>query len=138
MVTARRKARELALQLLYQLDFSEQDWEAAAALFLEEQRASAQVKAYCMKLVQGVGDQKKRIDDLMEKFSEHWRLPRMAGVDRNILRLSAYELLCCPDVPEKVAINEAIELGKKFGSDDSSAFINAILDKIRLARGEAG
>ncbi len=134
MVATRRKARELALQLLYQLDFSGEDWEATARLFLEEQKANSLVKDFCLKLVQGVWEQKKEIDDLIEQFSEHWRLPRMAQVDRNIIRLAAYELLYCPDVPEKVVINEGIELGKRFGSDDSSAFINAILDKIRLCR----
>lgn len=134
MVATRRRARELALQLLYQVDFSGELREGNAETFLQAQKLNAPVKDFCLNLVRGVWEQKKEIDDLIEKYAEHWRPARMAAVDRNILRLASYELLFCPDIPEKVAINEALELAKKFSSENSSAFINAILDKIRLSR----
>lgn len=134
MVATRRRARELALQLLYQLDFSGESQEGKAETFLKAQKFNAPVKDFCLNLVRGVWEQKKEIDGLIEKYAEHWRLARMAAVDRNILRLASYELLFCPDIPEKVAINEALELAKKFSSEGSYAFINAILDKIRLSR----
>jgi len=82
------------------------------------------------KLVQGVCEQKKPIDLLIRRHSQHWRLERMSPVDRNILRLAVYELQFGGDTPPKAAINEAIDLGKRYGSEESSAFINGILDSI--------
>ena len=84
-------------------------------------------------LVRGVAEHRRQIDDAIEGVSSNWRLDRMARVDRNVLRLAAYELLHRPDVPVKVAINEAIELGKKYGSESSGAFINGVLDRIAEA-----
>ena len=86
-----------------------------------------------MMLIKGVLDNKSRIDKLIEQFSSNWKISRMGCVDRNILRIAVFEMLRCQDIPAKVSINEAIEIGKKFGTEDSGAFINGILDSIRIA-----
>ncbi len=84
-------------------------------------------------LVQGVRQHCGQIDRIIERFSNNWKISRMAGVDRNVMRLAVYELLCCADIPPKVSINEAIDIGKKYGTEESGAFINGILDAIHLA-----
>ena len=88
---------------------------------------------YFMKLTRGVVKTRNELDTLIEMYSDHWKISRISGVDRNMLRIGVYELLYCPDVPQKVAINEAIDIGKKFGAEESGAFINGILDSIRIA-----
>ena len=75
----------------------------------------------------------KTLEKIIEKFSSNWKIHRMSCVDRNILRISAYEIMQCPDIPDKVSINEAIDIGKRFGTDETGAFINGILDSIRIA-----
>lgn len=85
------------------------------------------------RLVGGVVIYKRELDDIIERYSSNWKMRRMACVDRNVLRLAVFELLYCADIPAKVAINEAIDIGKKFGSSESGAFINGILDSIRIA-----
>ena len=126
----RRKARELALQALYQVDFygclSEED----LSLFWEDQKVGQETQEFARKLVEGVLRRKEEIDQMVEEHSEHWKLSRMSRVDRNILRMAALELLEMEDIPCKVTIDEAIELGKKFGTGESGAFINGILDHI--------
>ena len=87
-----------------------------------------------MRLVQGVWEQKEAIDRLIKNYAENWRIERMSGVDRNILRVAVFELVYCSDIPPRVAINEAIDLGKQYGSEESGAFINGILDSIFLER----
>ena len=129
-MTIRRRAREIALQVLYQLDIDPQDPKKVIALHWENFQPSEQAREFCLRLVEGVLQNRKEIDPLIEENSENWTLKRMAVVDRNILRLAAFELRYCPDIPFKVTLNEAIELAKKFGADDSGAFINGILDKI--------
>lgn len=89
-------------------------------------------------LVQGVRRHLPQIDRIIERFSSNWKLSRMAGVDRNVMRLAVYELLCCPDIPSKVSINEAIDIGKKYGTEESGGFINGILDAIHLAMVQEG
>ncbi|MBI5892251.1 MAG: transcription antitermination factor NusB [Deltaproteobacteria bacterium] len=126
---SRTSAREISLQVLYQLDVRDDDIEDAVAAHLSAS-LSKDVKDYAHKLVKGVCEYKDKIDSLIEASSENWSLKRMALVDRNILRLSIFEMLYCEDIPHKVAIDEAVELGKKFGAKDSGAFINGILDKI--------
>jgi N utilization substance protein B len=84
-----------------------------------------------VKLVEGVVANQEELDKLIRQHSEHWRLERMAAVDRNLLRLALYELLHVPEVPAKVVINEAVELAKKYGSEESGSFINGILDRVR-------
>ena len=85
---------------------------------------------FYMKLIKGVIDNKPRIDRHIEQFSSNWKISRMGCVDRNILRIAAYELMYCPDIPPKVSINEAVEIGKQYGTEESGAFINGILDGI--------
>jgi N utilization substance protein B len=127
----RREARELALQALYQLDLSGED----AALFPSHEAADEDVKTFAGELVSGVRAARERIDALIAASAEHWRLPRLSRVDLNLLRLGTYELLSCPDIPSAVTINEAIEIARRFGSEDSAAFVNGVLDAIATAVG---
>lgn len=90
-------------------------------------------KKFALELVEGVAEHQKAIDVLLEQHSHNWRLDRMSRIDRNILRLAVYELQHRQDIPRKVTLNEAIELGKNFGTEESSAFINGLLDRIALA-----
>ena len=129
-MSVRRRAREIALQVLYQLEMSHGDPGEVLELYWENFRPSPKAREFCQRLVEGVRRSQDRIDPFIEENSENWSLKRMAAVDRNILRLATFELLYCPEIPFKATLNEAIELAKKFGSDDSSAFINGILDKI--------
>jgi len=92
--------------------------------------SSAEVKAFTAKLIAGVADKSKVIDGLISKYATNWQLDRMAVIDRNVLRLATYELLFMDDIPPKVSINEAIDIAKKFGGDDSGKFVNGVLDKI--------
>jgi transcription antitermination protein NusB len=126
----RRKARELALKMLYQMELNEEDREAALRSYCEIFPYQSDVVDYARFLLLGVTKQQARVDDYIEKASEHWKLSRLTYVDKNILRIGTYEMLFSPDVPPKVAIDEAIEMGKKFGSEDSKDFINGILDRI--------
>jgi len=126
----RKKSRELALQVLYQIEMSEGDAEENFNLFWQNFAPSDELKEFSQKIVNGVCQNKEEIDTLIEKHSEHWRLKRMTFVDRNILRSAIFELMFCPDVPTKVVLNEAIELGKRFSSEKSGSFINGILDRV--------
>jgi N utilization substance protein B len=127
----RRKAREVALQFLYQLDqtgagdptpFEEDFW--------RRHPVDEEARAFASSLVRGAKTQQVKIDAIIAECAEHWDLERMAVVDRNILRMAVFELLYEPTVPGKVAINEAIEIAKKFGTAESSRFINGVLDRI--------
>jgi N utilization substance protein B len=91
-----------------------------------------------MALVNGVLENRPEIDNLIERYSKNWKLNRMSGVDRNVMRIAVYELLCCEDIPPKVSINEAVDVGKKFGTEESGAFINGIMDSIRDALDKEG
>lgn len=129
----RRKAREDALQILYQLDLNpELTVDAAIARFQScfSQEAGV-LDPFTLLLVMGVRSNLETLDTLIKSTSEHWRSERMAAVDRNLLRLGVYELQFCQDIPATVSINEMIELAKQFGSENSPAFINGILDKIK-------
>ncbi len=126
----RRKAREAALQVLYQVDLSKINPGEALELFWMQESASAEIKDFTTQLVEVVLQNQAEVDQLVEKHATHWKLLRMACVDRNILRLAVYELLCCKDIPKSVSLNEAIELGKKFGTEESGSFINGVLDHI--------
>ena len=127
----RRKSRELALQFLYQLDLNSGDDPAPYEdEFWSRHPVDAGARAFADGLVRGAKQNQPKIDHLIAQSTEHWDLDRMAAVDRNILRLAAYELLFQYDVPPKVVINEAIEIAKKFGTAESSRFINGVLDRI--------
>ncbi len=125
----RHKAREQALQVLFQWDFhgSTEFW---LEQFWEQQTVSGSIKDFVNLLVAGVQDQQIDLDDLIGKYAENWSLDRMPVIDRNILRLSIYELLWIPDIPAKVTMNEALELAKSFADADTTRFINGILDQL--------
>ena len=132
---ARTRARECALQALYQLDTSGGTAEGALqGIFAHFEDGDAADRRFAEALVRGVQTEKPSIDEIIQRYSQNWKLERMARVDRNILRLGVYELLRRADVPVKVTLNEAVELGKKFGSEESSAFVNGVLDKIAHRR----
>jgi len=127
----RRKAREVALQFLYQLDqHGAEDPAPHGDEFWARHPVDADTQAFADALVRGSKQQQGKIDQLLAQYTEHWDLDRMAVVDRNILRMAVYELLGAPDVPPKAVINEAIEIAKKFGTTESSRFINGVLDRI--------
>jgi len=126
----RRRSRELAIKVLFHLEFSSDDPAIVFALICNNFAASEDVKPFSEELVLGVCGHVKELDSLIGKASKNWRLERIARVDRSILRLAVYELLYRDDIPPKVTINEAVDLGKKFGTEESGAFINGILDKI--------
>ena len=139
---ARRTGRERALQALYQLEMAEgtsssealaSAWSASA----EEGKPDPDAVKFAQELVDGVRAHQAEIDELIEKHSHNWRLDRMSRIDRNVLRLGIFELKYRPDIPKKVSLNEAVELGKNFGTEESSAFVNGLLDRIALALGKA-
>lgn len=129
-MASRRKAREAALQILFFMEQGRLPAKQAMTLFFDHFAAAEELRPYCEIVVLGVEERRAEIDKMIARYSEHWKLSRMESVDRNILRLAVFELLHQPDVPKKVAINEAIEIGKKYGSEHSSAFINGILDRL--------
>jgi transcription antitermination protein NusB len=126
----RRKGRELALQALYQIEITGDASAAAVDLFLSHFEGSPQAKEFARRLVSGVVSQRPDIDRLIEKCTENWKLMRIAKVDLLILRMAAYELIFCPDIPLNVSLDEAIEMGKRFGTGDSGSFINGVLDQL--------
>ncbi len=129
----RRKARELAIQALFYIDMSQNDSKEAVKLFCENFVTSKRNLSFFFRLVNGVSKAMPEIDSVVERFSSNWKISRMSIVDRNIMRVAVYEMLFCDDIPSKVSINEAIDIGKKFGTEESGAFINGILDSIRIA-----
>jgi len=130
-MTNRSRAREVALQLLFQRDHNGVVDRAGVERFIHDRLADPDLRAFCLSLYDGVINNAQEIDDRLTQAAENWRLPRMAGVDRNVLRLGAFELLFATDTPPGVALNEAIELARRFGSADSPGFVNGVLDQIR-------
>ncbi len=126
----RSKAREVTLCLLYQVEISKADFRQAIQNYLESYPQKQEVIDFLSLLVEGVMGNISQIDALIKKHVKNWEIDRMAVIDRNILRMGCFELLFLEDVPPKVAINEAIELAKRFGDMDSPRFVNGILDKI--------
>jgi N utilization substance protein B len=127
----RRKARELAVQLLYQHDLTKVDPEEGMRLFWEHFPVDTEAREFCTQLVLGTLDRLAVIDELLTEASENWSLHRMSVVDRNILRLATYELVDRPDIPPSVSLNEAIEIAKKYSSPDAAVFINGVLDRVK-------
>jgi len=134
----RRRAREFALQLLFQLDLSPEPFEEAIEAFWSGKRVKRPIVEFAGELVRGTSEWRDWIDGVLGTSSHHWRVSRMAVVDRNILRLALFEMIVSKRTPPVVVINEAIEIAKKFGNEDSGPFINGILDavKARVSRGE--
>lgn len=127
---ARRKARELALQMLYQHDLSGNSADTIVSTFEDLQKSKASTREFATKIFKGTLDHLEKIDEMIVAQADNWRLSRMAVVDRNIIRMSIYEFLHEHDTPKLVIIDEAIEIAKRFGTQKSSQFINGILDGI--------
>ncbi len=129
-MAARHKARLWALQILYRIDLNPEDLETVFADFRQAYAIDQHAFQFTTELVQGVRDHADALDAIIERTAANWRVARMSTTDRNILRLGVYELLHRPDVPPLVAIDQAITLAKKFGSDESGKFVNGIMDRI--------
>src|SRR5271165_5321535 len=130
-MTRRSRGREVALQVLYQIEQNPGVPVTEIHQFIDRRTLGEQKLAeFTAGLIAGVREHQPRIDAMIKEVAENWRLDRMAAIDRNILRLGAYEMLYCPDVPAKVAINEALELAKRYSTAQSSRFVNGILDRV--------
>jgi transcription antitermination factor NusB len=126
----RRKARELALKMLYQIETNNEDPGLALDRYCESFPYQPDIIDYTRVLLDGIRKQRDMIDRFIETASEHWKMSRIAFVDKNVMRIGIYEMFFSADVPPKVAIDEAIEMGKKYGNEDSGDFINGVLDRI--------
>ena len=137
----RRRARELTLQFLYQYDTLKESFpnslilEEVIELFwtTKEIHLEDEVRGFANSLLIGVCENMNSIDSIINRYSQHWRLSRMSKIDRNILRMAIYELAYLMNIPPPVTINEAVELAKKYGTEESGSFVNGILDRIRVA-----
>jgi N utilization substance protein B len=128
---SRRVAREVALQALYQLDMRGEPAEPGdLVLFWAHFECPEDAGEFARELVEGVRAQQERIDALITESVDHWRLTRLSGVDRNLLRVATFELMGRPDIPTSVTINEAVEIARRYGSEDSASFVNGVLDHI--------
>ena len=134
----RRQARELAMQALFYIDMQDNVSLHMIESFCDNFRPPKKVRPFFLKLVNGVLEVRGEIDTLIERYSKNWKIHRMGCVDRNVMRIAVYELLYCEDIPPKVSINEAVDVGKKFGTEESGAFINGIMDSIRDALDSEG
>jgi len=131
----RTLARECTLQILYQLEINKEDINITLTDFWQkEPKVDLDVQEFANKLVKGVIDNLKTVDESIKKYATNWELDRMAIVDRNILRMGCFELLFLEEIPPKVAINEAVEIAKKFAGVEAGKFVNGILDKIKQER----
>lgn len=130
----RRLAREYALQILYAIDVCKLEVEEAQQSFWEGHKSGKKVLEFATALVEGTLKNLPQIDSLIVKHARNWDIHRMASIDRNILRQASFEILYLPDIPINVIINEAIELAKKYSTEESGKFVNGILDKIKEAR----
>ena len=139
---SRRAARELALQALYQVDLLDDGAPEppSLALFWEhfDPAEDAEAQAFARELVEGVRTSIERIDGLITGAAEHWRLPRLSRVDLNVLRLATFELIGRPEIPASVTLNEAVEIARRFGSEESAGFVNGVLDHIARQVGAPG
>jgi transcription antitermination protein NusB len=133
----RRKAREYALQMLFQLDFTKRTYdEKTFEEFWSGKNERIDVKEFAVNLVRGTLQNLEKIDAMIEMVTENWLLKRMAAVDRNILRFAAYEILYRKDIPSAVTINEALEIAKKYSSTEAASFLNGVLDRIAKEAGK--
>lgn len=126
----RRQSRELVIQFLYLIEMNKGEVQDQLKLFWESHPAAEDVQSFTEDILKDTFDHKEAIDARLEKYSDNWTLSRMAVIDRNLLRMAASEILYSKTVPPKVAIDEAVEIAKRFGSEDSPNFINGILDRI--------
>lgn len=135
MMGIRRKARELALQVLYQMEVTHDPAPAGPDSFWGHFPSRPASRDFAQRLIAGTVAHRAEIDGFLTDAVENWRLDRMPKVDLIILRLATYELVYCPDIPLNVSIDEAIEIGNRYGSDDSPTFINGVLDQVAHANG---
>jgi N utilization substance protein B len=133
----RRRAREAALQILYCMDLAEVSAVEAERNHWAYLASSQEGREFAHELVQGYADHASEVDDKIRRVSEHWRVERMPRVDRNILRVGAFELLFLPEVPRRVTLNEMVELAKRYGGEGSPGFVNGVLDRIATELGKA-
>jgi N utilization substance protein B len=144
IMTRRSRGREVALQVLYQVEQNPGIPNEEVGRFIKRRLlGDRKLSDFTEGLIAGVKGHQAEIDAMISQVAENWRLDRMAAIDRNILRLGAYEILFCPDIPAKVAINESLELAKRYSTAQSSRFVNGILDRVlqwhvREPRGEQG
>jgi N utilization substance protein B len=131
MMTRRSRAREVALQLLYQRDLNPRADRPDVERFTKDRLRDPALESFALDLYDGVLAHQAEIDRRLGEAASNWRLPRMTAVDRNVLRLGSFEVLFAPETPPGVALNEAIELARRYGSADSPAFVNGVLDKLR-------
>lgn len=129
-----RKARESALRMLFQWEMSKEAPQRVKELYWQQAKTEAKVRSLANSLFDGVLERQQTIDGLLRAHSEHWRLERMSAVDRNILRVAVCEFLARPDVAPAVTINEALEIARRYSSDESAGFINGVLDAILRAQ----
>ena len=134
----RTRSRELALQYLYQFDLIGSEAATPAEEFVREEERDRPTADFTLELIQGTLRHRPAIDEIIRDVAQNWDIERMAVIDRNVLRLATYELLWCGDIPPKVSINEAIELGKRYSTQNSGGFINGILDKVKDREPQAG
>jgi len=130
----RTRARELALQLLYQIDLRGPELLEEAREYLRDQEPDKGSREFALFLIRGTVENLEPINELIRDVAQNWDIERMAVIDRNVLRMATFELLYCDDIPPKVSINEAIELGKRYSTQNSGGFINGVLDKIKDGR----
>ena len=123
----------MAMQALFYMDAQQNGSPRMLERFCENFNLPQKVRPFFLQLVNGVLSAQPQIDSLIEKYSKNWKVQRMSRVDRNVMRVAVFEMLFCPDIPPKVSINEAIDIAKKFGTEESGAFINGIVDRIRIA-----
>ena len=126
----RRKAREATLQILFQLDFNSSQPAQIITHYWLNRKATKEIRDYSNWLVEGIISHQEEIDQIIQSFSEHWRLSRMAVVDRNILRMAVFELLYEENIAPAIVINEAIEIAKKYSGHEAAVFVNGILDAV--------
>ena len=130
-MSKRRKSREHTLKILYRRDITKEDINEIIKSYWKENNINSSITEFSEQLAKGTADNLEKIDDYIKKVSEHWAIDRMGVIDRNLLRMAVQELLFMEDIPLKVTIDEAIEIAKKFGTDDSANFVNGVLDKIK-------
>ncbi len=135
-MATRRQGREFALQVLYQVDVTNGDPRQALALFWQNFEPAVDAREFTTELVTGAWREHGRIDKLIADAAEHWRLGRLPKVDLNLLRLAVYELLAYPHMPTGVTINEAIEIARRYCSEDAPVFVNGVLDRIASVTGK--
>lgn len=128
---SRRDARESAVQILFQLDYNPGDPEVAMTGYWAERKVAAKTREFVSELVRGVLANRVRIDEIITKCAQNWDLHRMAGTDRNVIRLAVYEMTFRKDIPHAVSINEAVAVAKTMGEVASGRFVNGVLDRVR-------